>query len=309
MVYLGWLGSNPLTVWCKYLGQCLKTWWILFAERPDAVLVMSPPVFAVMAVYCYCVCKRVPYVIDAHTAAFLHPRWQHLQWLQHFFCRRAATTIVTNEHLADRIREGGGHATLVRDVPVLYDKEEPFAFNGKLSIAAVCSFNPDEPIEEIFGAAQLLPDVQFYMTGDLQDLDPDLAKKAPPNVTLTGFLSIPAYGSLLTNADAVLTLTTRDHTMLRGAYEAIYQGTPVIISHWPLLQEAFTEGTIHVENTAQHIANAIRLLQANRESFKAGALSLRQKKLQEWEQKKQALFALLENKQRSSCKTPEKRMG
>ena len=64
----------------------------------------------------------------------------------------------------------------------------------------------------------------------------------PPNVTLTGFLSDEAYGGLVCGADVVMTLTTRDHTMLRGAYEAIYQGTPVIVSDWPLLREALRRG-------------------------------------------------------------------
>ena len=55
-----------------------------------------------------------------------------------------------------------------------------------------------------------------------------------------------------------MTLTTRDHTMLRGAYEAIYQGTPVIVSDWALLRESFPEGAAHVENTAKAIVRGIQ---------------------------------------------------
>ena len=39
-----------------------------------------------------------------------------------------------------------------------------------------------------------------------------------------------------------MALTTEDHTMLRGAYEAIYQGTPIIVSNSALLRVAFNEG-------------------------------------------------------------------
>ena len=60
--------------------------------------------------------------------------------------------------------------------------------------------------------------------------------------SIAGFLSDQQYGSLICNADIVLTLTTQDHTMIRGAWEAIYQATPVIVSDWPILQSSFDKG-------------------------------------------------------------------
>ena len=107
MVYLGWLGSHPLTIGFKYAGQAWRTWRILRRERPDAVFLMVPPVFAALVVWAYGALHRVPFVLDAHTAAFLHPRWRAWQWLQRALSRRAATTIVTNEHLASRGARGG----------------------------------------------------------------------------------------------------------------------------------------------------------------------------------------------------------
>lgn len=294
MVYWGRLGSHPATVGLKYIGQVISTLRILLRERPHAVFVMTPPVFAGLVAYVYGLFARVPYVIDVHTAAILMPRWKHFQWLQRFVCRHAATSLVTNEHLAGIVEAGGGHATIVRDVPVSYPGGETFALNGQFSVAAVCSFNYDEPIEAILQAAEAVPGVRFYLTGNTKYLDPALAKNAPENVTFTGFLSDAAYGSLIANANAVLTLTTRDHTMLRGAWEAIYQGTPVIVSDWPLLREAFDEGTLHVDNTAEGIARAIGELQKNHTQYKAAAARLREKKLQRWQETKTAILARLQ---------------
>jgi glycosyltransferase involved in cell wall biosynthesis len=113
----------------------------------------------------------------------------------------------------------------------------------------------------------------------------------PPNVTLTGFLPTAAYGGLLSSADAVLALTTRDHTMLRGAYEAVYQGTPVIVSDWPLLREAFPAGAVHVDNTAAAIVGAIRAIQAAPASYRAGASRLRAMKLERWRVVREELLA------------------
>jgi glycosyltransferase involved in cell wall biosynthesis len=254
---------------------------------------MSPPVFAVLAVAIYCRRAGIPFVIDSHTAAYLHPRWQRLQWLQSALSRRAATTIVTNEHLASRIEEAGGHATIVTDVPVTYERLADVPMSGSFTVAVVCSFNDDEPVDQVIEAARQLPEISFLMTGDSRRLQRDLAERLPANVKLTGFLSTPEYGGLLTHADAVMALTTRNHTMLRGAYEAIYQGTPVIISDWPLLRETFGTGAIHVNNSTAAIVDALRQMQQDPAKFKNDARLLREHKLALWNDRQAALTARL----------------
>ncbi len=289
LVYLAKLGSHPATILFKYFGQSVMTWRKLKKDRPEAVFVMSPPVIAAIPVYLYCKRKKIPFVIDAHTGAFLHPRWVKFQWLQRFFSRKAATTIVTNNHLKKMVEDGGGHATIVRDVPVKYNIEEQYPLNGKVAIAAVCSFTPDEPILEIFDAARKVDGVHLYMTGKYKDLDPEIAKQKPDNVTFTGFIPDAQYGSLISDADAVLALTTRDHTMLRAAYEAIYHGTPVIISDWPLLRESFDRGAIHTDNSAASISAAIEEIKNHKEKYREDALALQSKKYRDWAMSKQAL--------------------
>jgi hypothetical protein len=120
MVYWGALGSRPATIVLKYIGQAFSTWRILLRDKPDAVFVMSPPVVAGLVVYPYCALRRIPFVVDAHTGAFLDKRWRHFQGLQHWLCRRAATTIVTNTHLEALLASHGGNATILPDVPVRY---------------------------------------------------------------------------------------------------------------------------------------------------------------------------------------------
>jgi glycosyltransferase involved in cell wall biosynthesis len=282
MVYLGWLGSHPLTVGFKYAGQTWRTWRILSQEKPQAVFVMVPPVFAGLAVWLYARVRRIPFVLDAHTAAFLHPRWAAWQWLQRRLSRQAATTIVTNEHLAAVVRQAGGRATLVPDVPVKFASIQPLERTSDFLIAVVCSFNYDEPIDAMLSAARALPDVKFMMTGNPKHLSAELKDRLPANVTLTGFLPDAAYAGLITSADAVMTLTTRDHTMLRAGYEAIYQGTPVIVSNWPVLKAAFDEGAVHVDNTATGIIEGIQTMQREHADARAGAARLRQRKLDRW---------------------------
>ena len=286
MVYDERFGSRPSTIVLKYLSQALETWRVLRKEQAEVAFVMTPPLFAGLALWVYSWFRPLQYVVDVHTAALLMPRWKRFQWLQRFVCRKAATTLVTNDHLAALVQAGGGHTTIVRDVPVRYPCSDRFADKSAFTVAVICSFNYDEPIEHILKAAVELPEVRFLFSGDPTPLAAELRDNLPPNVRLTGFLDAADYGSLLTHADAVMSLTTRDHTMLRGAYEAIYLSTPVIVSDWGLLRQAFDEGAVHVDNSALSIASGVRRIQAAPETYRQGAASLRQRKLQQWSETK-----------------------
>jgi glycosyltransferase involved in cell wall biosynthesis len=292
MVYWGWLGSHPSTIWLKYLGQAIATWRILARDRPAAVFVMSPSPMAVLAVYAYAALTRTPFVIDAHSGAFQNPKWRSLQRMQFWLCRRARATIVTNEHLAALVRHHGGHAVVVPDVPVRFDGDRAAVDPQTFKVVCVTSFGRDEPIEAIVEAARRLPGVTFHMTGDPRRATRRLAGK-PPNLHLTGFLDVPRYGALLQSADVVLALTTVDHTMLRGAYEATYQDTPVIVSDFPILRDAFPEGALHVKNTPDAIADAVRQVQERRQDLRDGARRLRARKEQRWCHSKAALLRAL----------------
>jgi glycosyltransferase involved in cell wall biosynthesis len=289
MVYAARFGSHPATILFKYAVQWIRTARILKREQPDAVFVMTPPVVAALPAFWYAWRRGKQVVLDAHTAAFLHPRWRRWQPLQRLLCRRAATTLTHNEHLADRVRAAGGHVTIVPDVPIIFAERGTFDRPPGFVVAAVCSFNYDEPIAEILTAAEALPDVTFFVTGDPRHLDAGLKSRLPANVRLTGFLSTADYGDLITSANVVLTLTTRDHTMLRGAYEAVYQGTPVIVSDWPLLRDAFPMGGVHVDNTAAAIVRAVWRVQAEPARFRAEAGKLRQLRRSRWESTRQAI--------------------
>ncbi len=305
MVYLPQLGSRASTIVFKYVGQWLRTARILRQQRPDAVFVMTPPVIAALPAFWYARRHGKQVVLDAHSAAFLHPRWRRFQWLQRALCRRAATTLVHAEHIAAFVREAGGHATLVPDVPIVFPDAVPFERPVGLVIAVVCSFNYDEPIAEIVEAARRLPDVRFYMTGNPRHFPAAAAGELPPNLTLTGFMSTPAYGGLLRCADAVMTLTTRDHTMLRGAYEAVYQGTPVIVSDWALLRDAFPEGAVHVDNTAAGIVSGVAAMRAGLDGHRAAAARLRQAKLARWDGIRSAIASRLAGAPRTGTAATE----
>jgi len=291
MVYWGWLGSHPATVWLKYLGQTLSTWAVLLHERPQVVFVMSPPPVAVLSVYGYCAVRRVLFVVDAHSGVFLTRRWRWFQRLHFWLCRRAATTIVSNEHLAELLRSKGARATVVADVPVIFGTDGD-ARTGDEEFVVVCvtSFDRDEPIDVMVEAARRLPQIRFLMTGAPPRGGRYLGGQVPENLQLTGFLDSPAYGALLRRAGVVIALTTDDHTMQRAAYEAIYQGTPVIVSNTAVLRAAFDEGAAHVANEPDSVVDAVVKIRANHAEYINGAIRLRARKAARWLRTKAGLL-------------------
>lgn len=295
MIYWGWLGSHPATVWLKYLGQTVSTWNVLFRERPDIVFVMSPPPIAIFAVYVYCAVRRVRFVVDAHSGVFLTKRWRAFQRMQFWVCRRATTTIVTNAHLAELVRSHGCRATVVPDVPITFDgtASYPTETNG-FCVAYVTSFDRDEPIAAMVEAARRLPQIRFYMTGDAAP--GRLPERLPANLTVTGFLETSSYGALLRQAGVVVALTTDDHTMQRAAYESVYQGTPVIVSDTELLRHAFDEGAVHVDNSPDAIVKAVMRVRDDARGYKEAASRLGARKSAEWLHTKSALLAALDSR-------------
>jgi glycosyltransferase involved in cell wall biosynthesis len=293
MVYAPFWGSSYGTIIIKYLVQAVRTLLILMRERPRVVLVMSPPVVACAPIWLYSLITRTSYAIDAHTAAFVDPRWHRVRFLHRFFSRKAVTTIVTNNYLKSIVEAWGAHATIVSDVPVHFSDPERVDLRGQCRMTLISTFTKDEPLEPFFRAASTLPEVNFYVTGGYESADQRLLRHKPDNVELTGFLPDSRYVGLLKASDAILSLTTLDHTMQRGAYEAVYLGKPVVTSNFQVLRECFSRGTVHVDNTAEDIARGIRLIKERLPQYQEEVLQLRSEKLNQWEKKRTELIHLL----------------
>ena len=277
----------------KYTVQALATFRCLARQRPRTVLVQSPPSLAVLVLYLWSLATGGTYVVDAHSDAMETSYWTRPKWLHRQLARRAAATVVTNQHFADRIRSWGARALVIRDVPTTFEVGAPWPSDGDFRIALVSSFAPDEPLEELLSAAASLPDVRFYVTGSLRRAPGGLVDAAPPNVTFTDYLADERYYALLSSSDAVMCLTTRDHTMQRGACEALSLGTPIITSRWPLLEDYFHSGTVHVDNDAASIRAGVCELRAHVEHYREGIAALRVEQLEEWRAGSASLRSLL----------------
>lgn len=282
MVYSPRYGSHFLTVPFKYFSQAIKTLRILWRERPAVVFVMTPPVVACFPVWIYSRLSGASFVIDAHSGAFLDTRWKPLLFLHKWCSRAARTTIVTNEYMQRILQSWKASTTLVRDVPVCFAEPSHQRLDGSVNMTFVSTFTRDEPIQLFFEAAARLPEVRFHMTGNYHRSDARVLEARPDNVRLTGFLSDADYVGLLLASDAVICLTTFDHTMQRGAYEAVFLGRPVITSNFDLLRRHFSKGTVHVDNTVDSVVAGVRRMCGDLARFRKEIEDLRRERLQEW---------------------------
>jgi glycosyltransferase involved in cell wall biosynthesis len=271
----------------RYLIQAWKTWRLLEEERPAFVIVQSPPVFAPLAVALWCKFrgrKRVSYILDCHPGTFYHPYWRWALPLIRPLARGAVVSLLCNEDAQNYMSKWNANSLFLSDgLPDLSSTSGTVGLEGHSRIAVISTFADDEPLEELFVAARLLPHVTFYVTGDptrvtLQpggrarahtafyvESDPahamnDLLIDKPENIILTGFLRGSVYNGFLHNVDGIMVLSRLQTTLSCGAFEALSMAKPTILSDLPEQRKWFSRGFIMVENTPEGIAKGVNTL-------------------------------------------------
>ena len=284
--------KGPLSAPFRYVIQGVQTLRLLFQKRPRMVLVQSPPSFAVLFVALYCTLTGSQYIVDAHSGAFQRGIWTRPKWLYDTITRRAALTLVTDDFFRSMIEKKGGRAMVLRD-PVAVAPLLPTQKQEQFSITVVNTFASDEPLEAVLVAAASLPEVRFAITGKRSRANPYLLSRATGNVVFTDFLPDEAYQQLLRSSHAVMSLTTRNHTLQCGACEALSLERPIITSNWPLLQEYFCRGTVHVDNTPDGIRLGIEALKRDYSRYEREVVELRQLRRQQWQEQIAELAELI----------------
>jgi glycosyltransferase involved in cell wall biosynthesis len=277
----------------KYPHQALTTLELLFRKRPRLVFVQSPPSLAVIFVWLYCRASGARYIVDAHSDAFQRAIWLRPLILYRFLARKALATIVTNQRFGDVLEGWGARALILRDVPTKYPSKGRYGVAGKFNVAVVNTFASDEPLDAVMEAAANLPEVHFYVTGDIDRAPQSLDVSARSNVHFTGFLPDETYYTLLHSVDAVMCLTTRDSTMQRGACESLAIGKPIITSNWPILREYFRSGAVHVANTPDGIGEGVLRLKNQYDSYLRQIRELQISQRREWTETRELLATLV----------------
>lgn len=279
-----WL--NPL----RYLVQCWRTWRLLERERPAFVIIQSPPIFAPLAVALWCKLRgrgQVSYILDCHPSTFYNRRWQWAFPLLRLLARHAAISLLCNEDAQHFLARWQAACIFLPDgLPDLHVSSDEIPVQGRKNIAVISAFAHDEPVDVLFQAARLTPDVTFYLTGSTDGMPNKLLMSKPENIVLTGFLRGSTYNGLLRRVQGIMILAVMTTTLSCGAFEALSLAQPGIVSDLPEQRRWFSNGFLLVQNTPEDIAKAVATLlnepgvyRKKAELLREGYIAARQPKL------------------------------
>ena len=264
--------NNLRNKYCAPLRYLYLSFWTLLTllrKRPCLVIATSPPSICPIVIFLYTrVAKNTNYIIDMHHAALVG-YWKRLPfgfWLNKLVMDKAMFSIMHNECIKSIGDEN--HITSVvleTKIPKINRKQsqETCGYN-EFSILVPCSFDSDEPIEEIYKAAEVMNDVNFYLTGNHLRLKSNINREKPLNVMMTGYLTDEDYDLILNRVKAVLAFTTNDYPVRpRAASEAIAAAKPLIASYNDATKKDLHKGTVLIDNTYECIVNAIQDIAEN----------------------------------------------
>jgi glycosyltransferase involved in cell wall biosynthesis len=274
--------QNPLYAPAKYILQTIRTLQVLFLERPEVIFAQNPPFVCGLVVYLYCRVSGARFVLDHHSAAFSRV-WDWALPIQKFLAQHAVANMVTNQHWVDMIHSWGAPALIMGDPFLALSQGEAFPIEPGFNVAFISTFAPDEPLDVVLKAATQLPEVHFYVTGDTKRKPKSFLDSLPTNVTCTGFLPDSQYIGLLRAVNAIMVLTTRDHTLQLGGCEAVSLGKPLITSDWPCLRKFFAKGTVYAANSADSIRDGMRVMQKRHKDLEREMIIFRRDSRREWD--------------------------
>ena len=288
----------------EYVVKAVKTLELLIAHQPEVLWLQLPPTVLLYLGCAYrALLKRDTIVIaDCHNATFRKP-WIALPGVVALL-NSCALVLVHSEQVEQQAKALGISPTLVcllEDPPSVIEtskaisSENPQTSYTHPLVLCPCSFNRDEPIEELIAAARLVPEVTFVITGKpsraegIHDLN-----NLPSNVVLSGFLALEEFDTLLVEANVVLGLTKLDGIQLSAAVEAVSTATPMVLSDTVLLKKLFYKGAVYVDSDVpESLAEGVRQAISIQEALGQDVADLKEERQLSWLAQTSKVNALL----------------
>ena len=261
-----WEEKSKMYKALSYICKALMTLNCLFYNKPDVIIIQLPPTPLLYVVWLYRLINGAKIILDCHNGMFFGA------WHKWPFCKRlllkSESIVVHNEDVIEKAKTVGINTIVIRDpLPVLcadavvgIDLFVKMGLHGKNYVIVPGNMALDEPLEEIFDAALLTPQIYYVFTWFKEKLPDTLRKRIPKNVILTGFLKEEEFNYLFANATAALVLTKREGTQQSGAIEAISLEVPLILSNLRTCRRLFGDVADFVENSAIPISEAVSFI-------------------------------------------------
>ena len=282
----------------SYFCKTFKTLWFLLREKPHLFYVQGPPTFPIYVAYIYSLLTKAKYVVDAHNTLIYGSFWCRMPFVK-YTLNKSIVVIVHNKFVADMAYKWGISQTILMDRPTVINRlvfptPQTFEKKSKGPIVVIpCSYDRDEPLEEMRKATTMLPDVNFFVTWFREKLSENYLSGFRENTKFTGFLPSEEFDSLLAHSDVIMVLTNQIGTQPSGASEALSFKKPLVVSDLKIIRDLFPIGSIYVENSAEAIANGIVEALQQKERLAMEMASFMEIKLQMWEKEFQTLIKII----------------
>jgi hypothetical protein len=285
----------------RYPRSIAATLSLLMTRRPRILFVQNPSMVLASIAVLWGILTGAFVVVDRHTTFLLNREYRVtpslilFKLLNNFTLRYADITVVTNSFLAELVSRKGGTPFILPDklpeIPAAEGEKGP-ATPGVRRVLLISSWAEDEPIVEAIRAVSLVRDhqIEMFVSGSLKKAPETILQEAPANVTFTDFLPDRDFLKLLTEVDVVVVLTTADHTMLCGCYEAVAAEKALLTSDKEVLREYF-DGAIFVENSTESIGSALDLPDSEIEECRGRMASLKTILSESWAERARTLEA------------------
>lgn len=252
----------------RYLAQHRRTKEILKATSPSVIVVMQPPPLALLSVIGYAKRNKTILLGDLHSGVFFDRKWS---WTSNWVLkvlRRHGAAIVPNSDLASictaaNVQVFVSHGRLsnpTRPAETGISESLPEKF-----LLVPFTYASDEPVNELFDAASLTPEITWVLTGNAPKRFKDLA---PSNIIFTGFVSNDEYLEVRLKASAIFALTKRESTMQSAGYEALASTTPLVTVPTRVLKSYFEEGALYTELEPSELAKAAKQVLSEESTWK-----------------------------------------
>lgn len=284
----------------RHVLLTFRTGYFLARHRPRILFCQNPSIVlaAVGTLYGRLFNNRV--VVDRHSnfipdaLPWKLVKWKFFNVLSNYSLKNADLTIVTNEPLAEIVRKKGGTPLVLQDKLPQMVPSSPSRPDKRQTIVVISTFDTDEPIDAVLQAAKLLgQEFSFLLTGNPERCHSSRSVGVPDNVRFTGYLPEQQYIDTLASADAIMVLTTQEHTLNCGAYEAVSLGKPLILSDTTTLRSYFSAGAVYVGPEEGSISQGIQDLFASLDRYALQVVRLSSTLRTEWGHRAKTLERVL----------------
>lgn len=277
----------------RYLILLTKTYFILKGSQIRVLIVQNPSLVLTVFVFFLRYFFKYKLIVDAHNEAvqpYIHDNFL-IRSISYFLLKHADLTIVTNNYLAEFVKEKGGNYFVLPDkIPVVECIKSITLPSDSFNLILIATYAADEPIIEIIDAANMLKNnITLYVTGNYTKLKKNYIEKLPKNIIFTGYLSNEDYWAYLKASDAIIDLTTMDNCLVCGAYEAVAMEKPLILSGNNASIEYFSKGVLFTDNTLEDIKNVMKSIVESREELAVDIKDLGESLSLDWRKKAKEL--------------------